>query len=330
MRAVFAIPGAVRVAVAVLACVAAAESSARADDARPGARRPAEPSPAPRPGAEAALPRVTWDESWPRVRAWEYVASGLSYAGVAALELTGRPTEANWRGDFLLDFTIRDAVGTRDEGAVSAWELAGDIPFYVSMAYPLLDALVVAGLGWGDWDVAWQMIAMGLEAYAVALPLVFVTQYVVHRERPYSRFCDSASPHVDCGTSQETQSFPSGHVTLVSTAAGLTCAHHTRIPLYGGGGGDLAACVTALGAATLTAVARMAIDSHYLTDVVVGMGIGALAGYAVPVLLHYGMRTDAAAPRRDAGAGRGAALHLAVIPTFGDRSGGVTAIGVIP
>ncbi|MCC7539957.1 MAG: phosphatase PAP2 family protein [Deltaproteobacteria bacterium] len=305
-------------------------AAATTNPPRGAAAQPASPpSGRATPAAAAPRRRVVWNEAWPRVRVWEYVASGVSYTGVLALELSGRPIEANWEGNFLLDFAVRDAVGTRDPDAVSAWALVSDIPYFISLAYPTLDALVVAGLVWGDWDVAWQMIAMGLEAYAVTIPLIFVTQYFVHRERPYSRFCDSEDPHADCGTSQETQSFPSGHVALASTAAGLTCAHHSRLPLYGGGAGDVTACVTSIGAAVLTGVARIAVDSHYLTDVLVGLGIGAFAGYAVPVLLHYGMRTGQAAPRPATARARRAGVRLAVLPLMRGDTLGVAAFGTL-
>jgi membrane-associated phospholipid phosphatase len=271
--------------------------------------------------------RLEWNESWPRVRAWEYVAAGVSYAGVVALQLSGRPTEANWRGDFLFDFAAQDALGTSDRAAVSTWETIGDIPFYAAMFYPTLDAFLVAGAIHGNWDVAWQMFAMGLVAYAVTTPLVYVTQYFVRRQRPYARQCgdpSADSPFLEeCGDSQETQSFPSGHVALIATAAGLTCAHHTRLPLYGGGWGDILACGGAAGAAVLSGIARIAVDKHYVSDVAVALGIGAFAGYAVPVLLHYAMEDDA--DLQSSGGRPGPTLTLA--PFGDDRSLGVNAFG---
>lgn len=269
------------------------------------------------------------------MRAWEYIATGASYVGVLALELSGRPSTANWTGNFLFDFAVRDAVGTRNPSAVSAWTTAGDIPFYTAMVYPALDALVVAGAVHGNWDVAWQMVAMDLEAFAIALPAVYVTQYFMRRERPYVRHCTEAGGSLySCSGANVTRSFPSGHVALVATSAALTCAHHSRLPLYGGGAGDSLACATWIGAALLTGVARIAGDKHYFSDVLVGLGIGALSGYAVPVLLHYAMHSgdpndEDGAPRLNGT--RGATTHartrIMLTPIATEESLGLGAFG---
>lgn len=272
-----ALPGAVTLGLVMSVASVASVAAAQTD-----------PSPVP----ASASRRLTWNESWPRVRVWEYVATGASFGGVVALQVAGRPSGANWTGNFLFDFAIRDAFGTRDPSAISAWQTIGDIPFYAAMVFPAFDALLVAGAIHGNWDVAWQMIAMDLEAFAVALPLVYVTQYFVRRERPYAQYCgEVGGAPFSCESGNFTQSFPSGHVALVATTAGLTCAHHTRLPLYGGGVGDSMACATWIGAAALVGVARIAINKHYVTDVLAGLGIGAFAGYAVPVLLHYAMHS---------------------------------------
>lgn len=293
--------------------------------------------PYPEHGPRSGSRRLVWNESWPRVRPWEYVATGTSYLGVLALELSGRPTTANWTGDFLFDFAGRDALGSRAPAAVSAWTLVGDIPFYTAMAFPALDALLVAGAIRGSWDVAWQMVAMDLEAFAVALPLVYVTQYFLRRERPYSKYCNApgGAPFA-CSGSNFTQSFPSGHVALVATSAGLACAHHSRLPIYGGGAADIMACLTWSGAAILTGIARIAINKHYISDVVAGLGIGAFAGYGVPVLLHYAMRSDEDdyeydyAGRRRRGArtaSSGPGFRFLVMPIATQRSLGIGAAG---
>jgi len=282
-------------------------------------------------------PHLVWNEAWPRVRAWEYIATGSSYVGVLALELSGRPIQANWTGNFLFDFAARDAFGTRDASALSIWKTVGDIPFYSAMVFPAVDALLVAGAIRGNWDVAWQMIAMDLEAFALAVPLVYVTQYFVRRARPYTKDCGTpgGAPY-GCSNSAATQSFPSGHVALVATTAGLTCAHHSRLPLYGGGAGDVMACVTWASAAVLVGVARIAMNKHYVSDVLVGLGIGALAGYAVPVLLHYAMHSGDDEDELDASAPGGPstrATHarsgprLMLMPLATDESLGLGAFG---
>jgi len=51
-------------------------------------------------------PQLVWNEAWPRLHAWEYVAGGASYAYA---------TQANWTRNFLFDFAFRDdELGARD------------------------------------------------------------------------------------------------------------------------------------------------------------------------------------------------------------------------
>lgn len=84
-----------------------------------------------------------------------------------------------------------------------------------------------------------------------------------------------------------TQAFWSGHTTIVAASAGLVCANHQYIPLWGSSAADAGACGLASTAALVTAVSRLAADRHYASDVIVGLGIGFGFGYGVPTLLHY-------------------------------------------
>jgi membrane-associated phospholipid phosphatase len=65
------------------------------------------------------------------------------------------------------------------------------------------------------------------------------------------------------------------------------CAHHTHLPLYGGGAGDVLACSTALAGATLSGMSRIVADRHYASDVLAAATVGILSGYLLPELLHY-------------------------------------------
>src|SRR5262249_47515479 len=80
----------------------------------------------------------------------------------------------------------------------------------------------------------------------------------------------------------------SGHTMMSFTSAGLTCAHHTHIALYGGGAVDVIACAVVLTAAAAEPVLRIAADHHYATDVTLGAVLGFASGYALPMALHYG------------------------------------------
>jgi hypothetical protein len=82
-------------------------------------------------------------------------------------------------------------------------------------------------------------------------------------------------------------------------SAGLICAHHLNVPLYGGGAPDLAACGAAVGLGLATGVMRMTADRHYASDIIVGSVIGFGGGFGLPLLLHY---RGLEATRRVAGA----------------------------
>src|SRR5262249_22472634 len=93
------------------------------------------------------------------------------------------------------------------------------------------------------------------------------------------------------------------------TSAGLTCAHHTHLPLYGGGAVDIIACAVVLTAAAAEPVLRIAADHHYATDVTVGAVLGFASGYALPMALHYGRGASAPA--------------MAVVPWAGQNDWGL-------
>lgn len=263
--------------------------------------------------ASAEETALSWNEDWARFRSWEYVATGASLGLSFALRFAApRDEEPNWTSDVAFDFGAQDAIAVRTQSRRDAWVVAGDIPFYGLMIYPVVDAIAVAGAGWGRWDVGWQMLMIDLEAYAVAAPLLWVTQHFVRRERPYARvLCDDPQfgPDYEPGCEDQDQlsrSFPGGHGAIVTTGAALTCLHHGKLPLYGGGAGDAAACGAAIGAAGVTIAARLATDKHYVSDMIAGVGIGVLSGYVVPSALHFGFgRTSSTSSGRKPTSGRG-------------------------
>jgi membrane-associated phospholipid phosphatase len=139
--------------------------------------------------------------------------------------------------------------------------------------------------------------------------VVAVTLYdTVGRARPSYEDCQkNPSFSADCRVSP-TASFPSGHVNEAFTAAGLSCAQHTMLPLYGKRVLDVLACARDLALATADGVLRIMGDRHYATDVLAGGGLGFLWGYGLPMLLHYGNQGGSPSPTWSfaplAGAGR--------------------------
>jgi membrane-associated phospholipid phosphatase len=266
----------------------------------------------------AAQNELRWDEDWPRFRPWEYVATGI--VGPAAIAeyiwLKGEPTPRT-TGGILFDDSVRNALRLRSTSALRvAWTAADVVGISVTVLAVGVDSLLVP-LWRGSSDVALQTTLMDVEAYAFS-SIVAITLYdKVGRARPSYADCKvnpSFSP--DCGVAA-TDSFPSGHTNEAFTAAGLSCANHGQLPIYGSGLADSLACARDVTLASLEGVLRVMGDRHYATDVLAGAAIGFGFGFGLPNLLHY----------RDASyfAGR---TELSISPAVGDGRVGVVAAGL--
>jgi membrane-associated phospholipid phosphatase len=238
---------------------------------------------------------VFWRDAWEEFRWWEYVGSGSLLAASVTLRFAVAPSlEPTWTGGILFDEAVYEATRVEGQSAYDTWVLLGDIPFYASLAFPTLDVLVSAGLVHGDWKVASQLFLMNVEAYSVVAALLWIPHTFIRRERPYAPDCVDGVDALrgECDSADMNRSFPGGHVAIVSTAAALTCTHHTQLPLYGHPAADGAICGAWIGAAVLTFMSRTASSKHYLTDNLVGATIGFLAGWLLPMALHYGFGPD--------------------------------------
>jgi len=258
---------------------------------------------------------VAWSEEWPRFRPVEIgVTAALSLQAAAAMFLYPAP-EANWHGGILFDDALRNTLRLHSKSARATAGAVSDAIYYGLLAYPLLDAGVVAGGVHGSGDVAVQLLAMDLEAFALSGAIAITAEHL-GRVRPEERGCRTDPNYSkDCGKPAAlNSSFMSGHTTLAFTGAGLICAHHQNLPLYGGGAPDLVACLTALTAATTAGAMRVSSDMHYSTDVLLGMGVGLFTGYGVPSLLHYGA----------GGGSQGQPRSL--LPTFHSAKSGIDAV----
>lgn len=257
---------------------------------------------------------VAWSEEWPRFRPVEIGVTAALTLQVATVTLFYPPPKANWHGGILWDDAVRNGLRLHTKSARATADEVSDAIYYGLLAYPLLDAGVVAGAVHGSGDVAVQMLAMDLEAFAFT-GAIALTAEKIGRVRPEERGCRTDPKYgEDCDKpAQLNASFLSGHTTIAFTGAGLICAHHQNLPLYGGGAPDLVACITALGAATTAGAMRVAADKHYSTDVLLGMGVGLFGGYGLPTLLHYGAGNRTNAPR-------------SLLPTFHSARTGVDAV----
>jgi membrane-associated phospholipid phosphatase len=232
---------------------------------------------------------LEWNPAHARFRTSEVLFTGALTLQVASVVLFYPQPGANWHGGILFDDAVRDAVLLEDASARATAAQWSDRLYYGLLAYPFVDTTIAALGEHGSPDVATEMLAMNLEAYAFSGALALSAEKL-GRVRPAERGCaGDAEYSPKCGNDVALNaSFASGHTALAFTSAGLTCAHHQHLPLYGGGAPDLAACLVALSAASATGALRVMSDNHYTSDVLIGMGIGLFGGYGLPTLLHYG------------------------------------------
>jgi membrane-associated phospholipid phosphatase len=150
----------------------------------------------------------------------------------------------------------------------------------------MFDAWLVAAGIHKQPDVAWQMTVIDTETYGLSELAVTITKALVGRERPYAENCDSGAGS-DCNSSNRNLSFYSGHANSTSTFAGLTCAHHQKLALYGSFAADLSACLGSASAALASGLLRISADKHWWSDVLVGHAVGFSAGYLLSWGVYY-------------------------------------------
>lgn len=188
----------------------------------------------------------------------------------------------------MFDDAVRDGVRLDSADARKKARSVGDIPYFAAPVLPLLvDPLLAAWLVRGDGKAALNLELVGLQSFAYSGLLSYSALRGVARERPDSSECRRQNPNDPSACKVDTESFFSGHTAIVATSAGLTCANHRYLPLWGHPLADAGACLLATGGALTTAVTRVIGDRHYASDVLLGFGVGFGVGYAVPTLLHY-------------------------------------------
>src|SRR5688572_16104203 len=137
------------------------------------------------PDDEAAdEPRLHW-APYRRFQAFEYVITfGTPVAFRVINHQTHEASAPRWRGPILFDEPTRAALRIRSRGGVQVALRASDVGWYASMAWPIIDATVFALALDGNPDVAWQLSAITLQAYALSGFFSLTTIRAVARERP--------------------------------------------------------------------------------------------------------------------------------------------------
>lgn len=279
-----------------------------------------EPELAQSPTEQQSRFRAPWRPEWPRYSFDEAVLTiGLGAILIAAEFLPTVSFAPNWRGGVLFDDGVRDGLRLNTYNEREGVRAASDALMWINIAFPfVVDAFLVTGLGDGNWDAAFQMGLISLEAYVVSLVVWRVTALFARRQRPVDGECEAGDTSPHCNERFATQSFFSNHTVNAFTGAALTCLHHSNMPVFGDVGWDATACVSTTLLATLVGAMRVMSDFEYLTDVLTGAAIGWLSGYVLPWLLHYqgGARPELNLP-----------ITLVPAPLIGDQLYGAQVVG---
>ena len=293
-----------------------------ADASPPSAGAPQADPAGPTAGGHVELrSRLQWDPRWYTFRPIEYVATAATGAAAIFVFLDVKASDhAKWIGPILFDTPVRDALRLRTRAGI---QTALDASYYTALITPvqtLVDSIVLP-VADGNPELAWQLALMDAQSFALS-GLVTASLYdTIGRARPSYTECKagtSVDPLCNAGTYA---SFPSGHTSAAMTGAGLICAHHGALPLYGGGAWDVAACVEGLTVGATVGVLRMMADRHYASDVLTGGAIGFFSGYGLPMLLHYRKKPLGEVVSRDG-------LKVAIAPGAGGIPIGAQVLGI--
>jgi membrane-associated phospholipid phosphatase len=230
---------------------------------------------------------VTWQPSWRRSNWLDFAVTGVGFAAAATFEFLPRRESAHWNGPILFDTFARDSLLARSASGRMSAGLISDVALWASVGYVALDATLVTMVAHRASGLGYEMLWMDAEAYAVTGLLNGIAKRLSARARPDVDECLRSSNYDEhCATQDPYASFYSGHAALSATSAGLICAHHQRLSLYGGAW-DGMACGAGLVMASMTGALRVVADRHWASDVVAGHLIGFASGYFVPTLMHY-------------------------------------------
>jgi membrane-associated phospholipid phosphatase len=250
------------VAAGLIACLAAQGVRADGDALAPAA--PADPP---------KLTKLSYDWTVDGI-----VTGGLAVSTITLLLLDKRlaPLDCKWCVPGTIDgnvsLSIQWANPTTANTISNVMQFA--IPVGV-MGYGLLQGYLLQ-----DPAAGWSSVLLITEATSLAMLVNVIVKYTTGRARPYVW---QGNPDLYPSTiSDANVSFFGGHTTFVFAVvvSGSTLFFMQDMP------GAPWVLGVGLAAAGFTAYLRMAADKHYLSDTLVGAGVGSLIGWAVPYLFH--------------------------------------------
>lgn len=231
---------------------------------------------------------IRWEDEWRVVEPWDWVAAGVLSVGTLTIAIAADSDEGRWVRGNPLDAAVHRGLHARTERGRRTAAILSDVTRSLVVTPAVFVDLGLAARE--SPEVAIRLAGASLLSFATATFLMTGAKYLFRRERPLGRRCDEDVEDDDCESGSRYRSFFSGHAATAFTAASLTCTYHQRMPLYGSRGGDIAACVTAMGLATATSLLRVVAEKHHFSDVVVGAIVGFLSGFLLPTSLYFGFR----------------------------------------
>jgi membrane-associated phospholipid phosphatase len=202
-------------------------------------------------------------------------AAGLSVLTLTALQGKIAPLHCRWCAPPAFDGKIANRVPWGDPNLASR----GSDVMVVGVGGGALGYLVASGYARGDREAGWANALIVTEATSVALVLNTGAKYALARQRPYAW---QGRPELAASPRDQNLSFFSQHTTFAFAVA----ASSTTLLAEQGDPHAAWFGATAFTAAGLTGYLRMAGRQHYLSDVLIGAGVGTFVGWAVPHWFH--------------------------------------------
>lgn len=233
-------------------------------------------------------PRLRWQDEWRVIEPWDWVAAGVLSVGTLTIALAADSDEGLWVRHNALDRAVHRGLHGRTERGRRVAGILSDVTRGLVLAPAIFVDLGLAARE--SPQLAVRLSGASVLAFATTTFLMTGAKYAFRRERPIGPRCGEEPEGPGCESSSRYRSFFSGHAAMAFTAASLTCTYHQRLPLYGTRRADIAACGTAMGFATATALLRIVAERHHFSDVIVGALVGFLSGFLLPTSLYFGFR----------------------------------------
>jgi membrane-associated phospholipid phosphatase len=247
--------------------------------------------------SEAQTRELGWD---PAIDVTVTIAGAATWVVTEILKGDLAPSHCRWCSVDALDVGARDALVWRHTAFA---DTVSNVTGFALMPLASMGLDALAAGHDGAVANAPKDALFILEAGVIAGDITQLTKMLLGRERPFVHALPPEQKALTPQPSDNDLSFFSGHASeafALAAASGTisTMRGYRWAPLVWSAGGGLAAT---------TAYLRIAADKHWLTDVLVGIVVGAGIGFAVPRLLH--------APVDDPPTSFSGTLHAPALPT---------------